>query len=215
MIGECPDGRYDGTMVVARKVAHNRAKAKKSRILAPTKPRAARTRTASATITDTMRVADISALLPDSVQVLAEYGIHCAGCSMNGLESLAEGCRLHGFDDADIADLVSDLNDLLRAAPDRPATLTITREAAKALEKVMKQEGHIGDGFLVTLDGNGGFCMEFRTQPQAGEKTFSHREAPSVRIFASPLTLTRIGGSTIDFREERFKLDLPEDGCCG
>ena len=35
-------------------------------------------------------------------------------------------------------------------------------------------------------------------------------------MFASPLALQRVGGGTIDMRDGRFKLDLPEEQkpCC-
>jgi hypothetical protein len=63
----------------------------------------------------------------------------------------------------------------------------------------------------VGTDEAGGFCMEFRKEPEEDSSVFFHREVPAMRLFATPLTLSRIGGSTIDFREGRFKLDLPED----
>ncbi len=52
--------------------------------------------------------------------------------------------------------------------------------------------------------------MEFRKEPEEESQVFFHREVPELRLFATSLTLSRIGGSTIDFREGRFKLDLEE-----
>ena len=168
-----------------------------------------------------MRVSEILALLPEGGPVLAEYGLHCFGCAANVLETLEEGCVSHGFQDAEIDQLVLDLNTLLRDRPPRPEVLHVTLPAAKGLKEVMESEGRGGQGLLVTLDETGGFCLEFRDTAAKGEKTFFHREEPDVRVFASSQTLQRIGGSTIDLREGRFKLDLPDDlkpptcGCGG
>ena len=81
----------------------------------------------------------------------------------------------------------------------------------RAIKNVAEEEGRSGEGLAVIADAAGGFCMEFRSEPDAGDATFGNSEEPSVRLFASALTLKRIGGATIDFREGRFKLDLPED----
>ncbi len=165
-----------------------------------------------------MRVSDILVLLPDAGPIISEYGLHCVGCHYNTLETLEEGCRGHGFQEADIDDLVSDLNDLLASKPARPKTLTLTREAALRLKDILAVEGKVGHGLRVGLDEAGGFCMELAAEPEEGDATFDEAHQEGVRLFASSLTLSRIGGATIDFREERFKLDLPEDtaGCaCG
>jgi Fe-S cluster assembly iron-binding protein IscA len=157
-----------------------------------------------------MCVADIVALCPGADRVFEAYGIYCAGCSMGGRESLLEATQIHGFEDGDIVELLDDLNVLFRKQPQRPQTLTVTETAAKALAKVLKNEGKTGSGLLVALDTEGNFCMEFRKEKLRDELSFSNVNVPSVKIFASPLTLGRIGGAAIDFREGRFKLDLPE-----
>lgn len=164
-----------------------------------------------------MIVADITALLPDAEPILRQYGLHCFSCPGGSLETLAEGCRSHGFGEEDIAELVEDLNDRMTEGPSRPEKLVVTLAAAGALRDVMAQEGKVNQGLLVIADGHGGFCMEFREEASGDEQTFTHPEAPDVRVLASILTLRRLGGSTIDFREGRFKLDLPEDkrkDCC-
>ena len=55
------------------------------------------------------------------------------------------------------------------------------------------------------------FCMELQEKAASDEQTFTHADVADIAIFASPMTLAGIGGATIDFREGRFKLDLPED----
>lgn len=161
-------------------------------------------------IRKSMRVSEIVALVPESESLLAEYGLSCFSCSANAYETLEEGCASHGFSDEDINDLTADLNILLSQRPERPHTLTLTKDAAIQLKEILTGQGTLEKGLTVGLDENGGFCMESSDMPHDA-KTFQNDEVPDMRIHASVLTLKRIGGATIDFREGRFKLDLPED----
>lgn len=156
-----------------------------------------------------MPVTMILALLPESESLLAEYGLHCFHCTGAATETLAEGCRSHGWDEETIDNLVEDLNTLLTERPSLPQTLTVTVSAARALKEVMQQEGKPSAVLLVTVDASGGFCMEFEDTTPVDARIFVNGEEPSVQVTASALTLGRIGGATIDFRDGRFKLDLP------
>src|SRR3989344_5209626 len=162
-------------------------------------------------IQKTMPVREIVTLLPESEPILAEYGLHCFHCAANAYETLEEGCLGHGFEAEAIDELVEDLQNLLDAKPPRPETLTVTLDAAKTLKRLAEEESRTDQGLMVTLDENGGFCLEFSDTTSKELKTFTHAEEPTMKIFASTMTLTRIGGATIDFREGRFKLDLPAD----
>ena len=161
-----------------------------------------------------MIVQDILSLCPEASDIMAEYGMHCFSCSIGGTETLHQGCELHGFDEDTMEALVEDLNDSIVNMPPRPQEITVTQEAAKAIAHIAKQEGYEGQGLTVQADAHGGFCMEFSKEPQKDDAKFSCKEEPDVHVFASPLTLWRIGGATIDYREQRFKLDLPEDLQC-
>jgi hybrid cluster-associated redox disulfide protein len=173
-----------------------------------------------------MPIAEIVTLCPEAKSVLAEYGLHCFSCAASEFETLEEGCLGHGYEAEDVDELVDDLNAMIERMPARPQLLTLTVSAAQAIRKVAeddedaKKEMRDGNvGLAVIAEAGGGFCMEFRAAAQDGEEQFGNAEEPSVKLFASVLTLKRIGGGTIDFRDGRFKLDLPEDakaGCdCG
>lgn len=167
-------------------------------------------------ITPDMRISDILLLLPEAGALLAQYGLHCAGCAFGGIETLAQGCAGHGYSDEEIRELADALSAQLAAGPRRPATLIVTRAAAEHLRKIADAEGRSGELLEVIADERGGFCMEFRSTVPEGAPVFGHLDV-DVRVTASPVTLARVGGATIDFRDERFKLDLPEtsSGCCG
>ena len=169
-------------------------------------------------IIKSMPIMEIVTLVPEAKSVLAEYGLHCFSCAGSEFENLDDGCRGHGFSDEEIDELVDDLNQMLRDLPARPEILTVTESAAHAIKKVADDEGQKHAALAVIADASGGFCMEFRPDPdpEPDEKVFMHKSVKDVRVFASTLTLMRLGGATIDFRDGRFKLDLPEEapGCC-
>ena len=162
-----------------------------------------------------MPVSDIVLLLPECESLLAEYGLHCFHCAANTIETLEEGCRGHGFTEEDIDELMTDLNDMLLEKPTRPQRIDVTLPAAQSLKEILAEETEKNRVLLVTLDERGGFCMEFR-KAEDDMLTFTHPEEPDVRIAATMLTLARIGGAKVDFRDGRFKLDMPEDahGAC-
>ena len=174
----------------------------------------------AAAITKTMPIMEIVTLIPEAKAVLAEYGLHCFSCAGSEFEMLGEGCASHGFSTEEIDALVDDLNEMLERMPERPETLTLTASAAHAIKQVAAQDPETKAttkgtvGLAVIADAGGGFCMEFRSSAGAGERTFGNAEEPGVALFASALTLKRIGGATIDFRDGRFKLDLPEEDSC-
>ncbi len=167
------------------------------------------------TISKDMTVREVITLVPVAADIMLEYGLHCFSCSVGGTETLAEGCAMHGFDAETLDALVVDINEAIGSAPSKPHTLTITKDAAIAIGNIAKEQNRSGEILVVTIDEQGGFCLEFQKEPLTGDFEFSCKEVPEVKIFASVLTLSRIGGATIDLRDGMFKLDLLEDSCCG
>lgn len=157
---------------------------------------------------------EIIALHPGAAEILSAYGLHCHGCAFNQMDSLEAGARSHGLGDDEIANITSDLNELLKTAPKRPASLTLTTPAAEALLGIAKAEKKRSCLLRVTTDEGGGFCMEFAEKKEKGDKTFGAPGIKDVALIASPEALVRVGGATVDFREGRFKLDLPKQMSC-
>jgi len=44
------------------------------------------------------------------VKLFADAGLHCIGCAGAGFETIEQGCKMHGFSDKKITDLVAKLN---------------------------------------------------------------------------------------------------------
>lgn len=166
-----------------------------------------------------MKISEIMSIVPGAAAILAEYGLHCFSCSLSSLDTLEQGCALHGFSDEMLVEMLDDLNETLRAQPPREQVIIIHADAARTIGDIAKKEGQADQNLHIVADANSGFCMEFGQKIEETDKQFFNEEVPDVKIFASALTLQRIGGASIDFRDGRFKLDLPEDlipedSCC-
>jgi len=48
---------------------------------------------------------------PETVHILAEYGMHCIGCHIGIAETIEQGARAHGLGEADIQTLLKRLNE--------------------------------------------------------------------------------------------------------
>lgn len=159
-----------------------------------------------------MNVMEIIALHPGAADILSTYGLNCFNCAFNTMDSLDAGAKAHGLTDDDVANIVDDLTELLKKNPARDPVLTLTKDAAAALLEIAKAEGKERCILEVLSDGQGGFCMEFGAD--VGENIeFKHADVEDVSLVASKETLYRIGGSTVDFREGRFKLDITQPTC--
>ena len=181
----------------------------------PPKRRAQKDESVEQVVTEQWTVSEIVTQYPQATEVMAEYGLHCFGCAASGIETLGEGCQGHGFSEEDIENLVEDINHVIVSTPAKEQVLFVSKDAALAIADISKKEKIEGQGLSVRANEDGSFFMEFRKEIEEGEKEFYHEEVPSVKVWASILTLQRIGGATIDFVEGRFKLDMQEGECCG
>jgi len=47
---------------------------------------------------------------PDTASILGNYGLHCIGCHLSVSESIEQGMKAHGMDDAAVDKLILELN---------------------------------------------------------------------------------------------------------
>ena len=53
---------------------------------------------------------------PQSVDVLFNHGFHCIGCGLSAYETLEQGALAHGFDDATIEEILSEIKKAVKDA---------------------------------------------------------------------------------------------------
>lgn len=66
------------------------------------------------TITKSTLISEIIEKCPDAIFVLMEYGLMCAGCKLAGNHGLEATKEMYGLNDADVKDMVKQINELMR-----------------------------------------------------------------------------------------------------
>jgi len=61
-------------------------------------------------ITKDMTFGELLKQYPDAGPILGNYGLHCVGCRLSVQETIEQGMKVHGMDDAAIEKLVLELN---------------------------------------------------------------------------------------------------------
>lgn len=61
-------------------------------------------------ITKDMTFGDLIRLYPDAAPILGNYGLHCIGCHLSVTETIQQGMKAHGMNDAAVEKLLSELN---------------------------------------------------------------------------------------------------------
>lgn len=57
---------------------------------------------------------DVAIESPKAAELLAAFGLHCISCFANSFDTLEMGARVHGMDDAEIDDMIVEINKELR-----------------------------------------------------------------------------------------------------
>jgi hybrid cluster-associated redox disulfide protein len=50
---------------------------------------------------------------PQAIELLAGYGLSCAGCFMRAYETIETGAKIHGLTDREIAKMIKEINSRL------------------------------------------------------------------------------------------------------
>ena len=61
-------------------------------------------------ITREMKIGDAVKVHPEVAKIMFEYGLHCIGCAISPFESVEDGAKSHGMDDAKINEMVEKIN---------------------------------------------------------------------------------------------------------
>ena len=65
-------------------------------------------------ITKDTKIGEVLEKHPETIEVFMKYDMHCIGCPARGMESIADGCRGHDFDEEKITALVKELNEKIK-----------------------------------------------------------------------------------------------------
>ena len=65
-------------------------------------------------ITKDMTLGDVVMKYPEAAQVMLRYGLHCIGCHVAAHETIEQGAKAHGLEDAQIEKMVREMNDIAK-----------------------------------------------------------------------------------------------------
>ncbi len=57
-----------------------------------------------------MTFGELIAKYPEAAPILGNHGLHCIGCHMSVSETIEQGMRAHGMDNAALDKLITELN---------------------------------------------------------------------------------------------------------
>ena len=62
-------------------------------------------------ITKDMTFGELIQKYPKAAPILGAYGLHCIGCHISTVETIEQGVRAHGMDDATLEKIMNELNE--------------------------------------------------------------------------------------------------------
>jgi len=63
-------------------------------------------------VTNKTTIEDLVRNKPQAVELLFEAGMHCIGCAMSQMETIEQGCIVHGMTKKEVAKLIENINKL-------------------------------------------------------------------------------------------------------
>lgn len=57
-----------------------------------------------------MTFGELLQISPDAAPILGSYGLHCIGCHLSVTETIEQGMKAHGMDNAAVEKLINELN---------------------------------------------------------------------------------------------------------
>lgn len=162
-------------------------------------------------ITGDMLIGDVLNRLPESAEIMQDFGLHCTSCSVNVFEPLKMGAMSHGIEEEVVDQMIEKINDLALARRRAPEDgIYLTEFAAGKVKEFAKAENKEGYGLKITATRSGAernsgrepsYAMDFQGKAGVGEKTFDFH---GVSIFLDGESFKNLAGAEIDFLETAY-----------
>lgn len=78
---------------------------------------------------------------PEVVPLLAQAGLHCIGCHVSAYESIEDGCKVHGMNDKQIDELVSEANKRAKMYDEMPGLVLTSRAVVELKKRINSSKG--------------------------------------------------------------------------
>ena len=160
-------------------------------------------------ITKEMRIAQAISICPQAMGIMITHGLHCVGCHISAYETIEEGCKAHGMDDAQISSLIDEINTAAKSgagldsnAGIASSDIIFTPAAVFRLRKIMEAEGKSGFGIRIYYEAKpsqeGSYEMDFEDSPKADDDVC---DTGPFKVFYQKVIASSVRGIRIDYRE--------------
>ncbi|MEK6950483.1 MAG: iron-sulfur cluster assembly accessory protein [Nanoarchaeota archaeon] len=189
----------------------------------------------AATINTTMKgitpdtlIGEVIEQYPEVIETLLSYGVHCLGCHVSPYESIGDGFRGHGMEEAEIQEAITKLNEVIQKSGSRnqekvgekdeemireTATIIVTDNAAAKIKEALTQNNKKALRISVKPGGCSGFTYALDVDDQAHADDLILVDK-GVQLFINQASLSKLNGATVDYVESLqasgFKISNPQ-----
>lgn len=172
-------------------------------------------------ITRTMTIGEVTHQYPSIVETLMAHGVHCVGCGASYDETIEQGLSAHGMSDADIDNVVKELNEAIPLESGSSDKLIITEKAAEKLKEILKSKNKVGSGLRIQVIAGGcsghQYAFDFEDKAQEGDNVI---EISGVKFYVDAESIQLLRGAKVDYVDSLqgagFKISNPNaEHTCG
>ncbi len=189
-----------------------------------------------APITTATLIGDIVELYPEAIDTLLSYGVHCLGCHVSPYESIGDGFRSHGMEEAEIIEAIEKLNAVVQkqrrdstdgskagnglanggsATANIPitGTITLTEAAAAKIKSALMQNNKKALRISVKRGGCSGYTYAMEVDDHSTESDLVVQDK-GVQLFIDQASIARLDGALVDYvdtlQTSGFKISNPQ-----
>lgn len=169
----------------------------------PKKPTAKPKATAKPLITAATPIGKAIELFPPMTQIMARYGLACAGCAFNAGESLGDGLRGHGgYKPKEVAAIIAEINEAIANYKAYTVSgVTITQAAIDKVHAFAKEQEKVGQKLRIELEDEkdpvgSPYLLDFAEQ---AKKTDEEVAFPGLTLIYARKLASHIQGVEIDW----------------
>lgn len=150
-----------------------------------------------------MTIGEVVQRFPETIEVMTAFGLHCAGCSVNYMETIEEGILGHGMG----VEVLDKMIEAMNAAIEKSGALeaegkivSLSPAAAEKVKELMKKEAKHGFGLAIGLERGGcsgnNYAMWFEEKAKENHVVADEN---GVKVFIAEEHLPLLRGIRIDY----------------
>jgi iron-sulfur cluster assembly protein len=133
---------------------------------------------------------------PEIAGVLGDAGLHCVGCHVSTMESIADGALGHGMSEEDVEELMEEVNLKIEEYDKMPKIQFLEKAVDKLKEKLKEKNCD----FIRIVPSFGGFDFEASKEKYDTDAEF---ESNGIKVFTEKKIERAVRGVKVDWDESK------------